>query len=177
MAVSEDFTLPAQPTSGSVVFVPLGGDGFTAPRFAYMLNKVALTGDVSGGAATITARMDLRFVSLVSYVTGQIQQGTSADAEHRFTLSSDFVAEQVSQGDITAISSTIAAFEIAKTWFPAPVLLPGGNLSASERSRIIMKFLNVDDDVYEMAALIYCFDIRVREETPMGPLLWARGAT
>lgn len=178
MSVASIFQLPTQPASGDAVVVPLGGDGFKAPRLAYMVNKFAVTGDASGGNAQLTLEMDPRFVCVVGYVTLQVKQATSTDSEFRMTISSDFVAEQVDQGDQTAISSTIAAFEFARTWIPAPVALPGGfgTSGASNTPRIVIRMLNVDTDVYEMAALVYCFDIRAREIFSMGQILEQRGS-
>lgn len=126
---------------------------------------------------TLEIEMDPRFVSLVSYLCGQVQQGTSTDREHRMTVSCDTMAEQVDQGDVTSIASTIASFEWGHTWEPRPALLPGGITGgSSETPRATWKMLNIDGDVYNLSALIYCFDIRAREVYGTGQLLWGRGS-
>ncbi len=178
MSVSDTFQLPNQPTTGDAVVVPLGGDGFKAPRLAYMVNKYSVTGDATAGSASLELEMDPRFVSVVAYVTLQVIQASTTDSEFRMTISSDFIGEQVDQGDQTAISATIAAFTFARTWIPAPVLLPGGfgTVGNNNVPRITMKMLNVDTDDYQLSALIYCFDIRAREIWSSGQLLFNRGS-
>lgn len=156
--------------------MPLGGDGFSAPHAAYSIVGAAVTGDASAGAATIRVNMDPRFCSLVSYVTLTDSQASAADAEQRITIS-DVSASRVPrlafQGDVTAVAATISAQSIANTWYPGPLILPGGSVGPF----IAGIMTNVLADVYGMDTFIYLFDIRVRELTPMGPLLWARGAT
>lgn len=177
MAVASTFTLPAQPAVGTLTYVPLGGNGFTAPHAAYAVQNFRLTGDVSGGSVKGTIVLDNRFCSLVSFVSFRIGQGTSADADYRLVVSSDAGGVQIPQileSDLlTAISATVSTSTINHTSVLTPMMLPGaGNVGS-----IQLEFLNVDDDDYRISALIYVFDIRVRETTPMGPLLWSRGAT
>jgi hypothetical protein len=50
--------------------------------------------------------------------------------------------------------------------------MPGGPSDPNVRFEMV----NVLADVYSMHLLVYLFNIRVRELTPMGPLLWARGS-
>ncbi len=49
MAVSTTFTPPAQPTAGNLTYVPLGGDGFSAPLAAYAVQDFQDIGDATGG--------------------------------------------------------------------------------------------------------------------------------
>ncbi len=176
MAVSESINLPSQPGVGSVSYLPLGGDGYTAPFAAYQIIQWEITGDASGGAVVFGASMDMRYTSLVGFVNSHVQQQTAADADFRFHLSGDTFAEQAFSGTATKISGTIAGATVQKQWNPTPFIMPGG-VPGSSLPRIAARWLNVDGDVFELNALIYLFNIRVREVTPMGPLLWARGAT
>ncbi len=175
MSVSESVTLPAQPTTGSVSRVPLGGDGYTAPSAAYAIRGHAVTGDAGGGTATLTINCDDRFCSLVAWVSAGVNQGTSADAEFRRIITSAQglgIPQLAENGLATAV---VAAFgvEVQSLWNPPPVILPGG----PDVGRLSYAFTNVLNDVYTLQAYIYLFNIRVRETTPMGPLLWARGST
>lgn len=177
MAVTTTFTPPAQPTTGTLTYVPLGGDGYTAPQAAYAVLNHAVVGDATGGAATVLIEMDPRFCSLVSFVSFAVLQATSADIDYRLTVGISTGGTQIpahqESGVVVAISSTVSNAEINKTSAVAPMMLPG----AGQAGRISLSFLNVDTDTYRVSALIYLFNIRVRETTPMGPLLWARGAT
>jgi len=172
MSVSLQFTLPAQATTGRVKYIPLGGDGFQAPFAAYAISGVTLTGDAGGGSASINCTLDNRYVSLVAYSTGAINQVSSADVDHRFRIVADGAPVLVSAGTIEAISADVSAATINRTWQPPPVLVPG-----SVPANLVHDWLNVLNDDYKMHAYIYLFDIRVRELTPTGPLLWSRGST
>lgn len=173
VAVSSTVTLPAQPTAGNVRYIPLGGDGYTSPFAAYNLVGHAVTGAAGGGAAVLTCIMDDRFVSLISYISVADVQAVSADADVSIVLTAAEVGmpTQALSEAVTAISAVVNVGTIRRTWTPPPVLLAGG----SKRGQITFSMVNVDTDVYSMSALIYLFNIRVRETTPMGPLLWARG--
>ncbi len=163
--------LPAQPTVGTVDYVPLGGDGLTAPFAAYNVKAMSDTGDATGGAANLTVRMDPKFCSLISYCKGGVNQTSSADADFRFRITADKHATAALSGVMTAISATVNGNTVQRTWFPPGILLPGGDKNAL----LGMSFLNVDTDLYQLDLLVYLFNIRVRELTPMGPLMFARG--
>ncbi len=174
IAVVETLVLPAQPATGSVNYIPLGGDGFSAPNGAYAVNNFSLTGDATGGLLTFNVTMDNRYCSLVSYATGLIGQVTPTDAEFRTILRSltgNAVPEIVHAGIREAL---VAAFvvEVNELWSVPPVILPGG----PDVGQLSWNWVNADGDSFSLDALIYVFNIRVREMTPMGPLLWAKGA-
>jgi len=153
--------------------VPLGGDGFTAPKFAYAIRNFLQTGDATGTFVQFRINMDERWCSLVAFAEFTIAQATSADAEFQFSISSDKSAELIDSGLQVAVNSSVSGLEIGHTWAPPPLVLPG----AGDNARIGLQVLNVDTDVVRLSAYVYCFDVRVRETTPMGPLLWARGST
>jgi len=171
VSVTETFQLPAQPTDGEVEYIPLGGDGFTAPKFAYMIRNAAVTSDGTAGTTRVEIEMDQRYSSLVSFITGQVQQVAQADIEVLFQLSGDHVPLQLFQGDVT--HTVLSSAEIGFTWRPFPIILPGGTTPTPPN--VNFRVANIDLDVVRVSSLVFCFDIRVRELLPMGPLLWARG--
>lgn len=173
ISVTATFTMPDQPAAGTLDRIPLGGDGFTAPLAAYSIQGNRGTGDAGGGALFVQAIMDQRFVSLVAYATLQLQQATPGDVDIRMSIGGLRQPAQLLQEPIVATSSTMSAQTITKTWTPTPYLLPGGGVQPD----LLFTVANVLADVLSMDALIYLFDIRVRELTPTGPLLWARGST
>ncbi len=173
MSVSATLQLPSQPTLGELTYTPLGGDGLLAPFAAHVVNGFRVVGDASGGNATLEVLLDTRFCHIVAFVATQITQATSADADVRYSSgSSDRAATQVHGIVVPALSALINAATIANTWNPAPQVLSG-----LDAPNIRLGFVNVDTDTYFLEALIYLFRLDVREKTPMGPLLWARGAT
>lgn len=162
--------------AGGVVHrTPLGGDGFVAPMAAYIVDNMLLTSSATGGASTIQVNMDERFCSLVAYVTVSMSQAIQVDIEVRYRLDtaavSSPVATQVQNRDLLMIDWHTA--EINDVWTPVPVVMPGDGAGALVSAAVE----NLDTDTLRLSALIYLFDINVRNVTPMGPLLWARGST
>lgn len=177
MSVTETITLPNQPTTGRVHRVALGGDGYTAPHAAYVVDNFILTGDAGGGTVAHIIQMDERFCSLVAYVNLLSSQASSADADWVIGLDSNLangaIAPQLEGRVIAATSATVSSVTLASIFTPVPVVLPGAGAGAQINSNV----LNVLADGVRISALIYLFNVQVREVTPMGPLLWARGAT
>ncbi len=174
VSVNIALQLPDTPTDGTLERIPLGGDGFYAPTAAYAVTNVGVTGDGGGGTSRVTITMDPRFCALVSYMTFGIQQAISQDVAYRMIISdAKFrIPSILDQGVEATIGTTISAQSIAFTWEPVPVVLPGGPVLPIIQSTV----LNLADDVHDLSAMIYLFNIRAREMTPMGPLLWARGS-
>lgn len=177
MSVAETLTLPNQPATGIVHRIPLGGNGFNAPHAAYVVDNFALVGDAGGGNINQTINMDERFCSLVAFVNIALSQATPADAGWHIALDSNValgpVAPQTENLALTAIANDISTVHISHVWVPVPYVLPGAGGGGSISSQV----LNNLNDTMRLTALIYLFDVNVRQVTPMGPLLWARGAT
>lgn len=174
IAVAAAFTLPAVPgTGGTVAYVPLGGDGFRAPFAAYGIKTFAAVGDATGGSVVMTCTFDNRYCTLVSFATVQITQGTAADAGARLIIRGNTIPTTMFQDVITSVIDDVSAFQVAKEYAFSPLIVPGGG----ENGQLQASFDNVDGDLYFVDSMMYLFNIRVRELTPMGPLLWARGAT
>jgi len=173
ISISETLVLPAQPAIGATTYIPLGGDGYSAPFAAYSVQGFEMDGDVSSGVVSQIITTDERFCSLVSYVAGSINQATPANADFRQTISSPRQVPLMNNaGVVTALDAAFTA-ECNVMWNPPAVILPG----ATDIGTIVNIWENVLDDTFRMHCLIYLFNIRVRELTPMGPLLFARGST
>lgn len=172
VSVVESITLPAQPTTGTTRYIPLGGDGYISPFAASAVRGFALTGDASSGVIETRVNLDPRFVALVSFVTIQIAQGTAADADFRIDVFNDEAAI-VNSGAIESIASLINSNEVSRTYRPPANLMPGGDKTQFVRAQV----LNVNGDVFQMDLFVYLFNIRVREVTPIAPLLWAQGGS
>lgn len=171
MSIAQTLALPDQPALGDVNLVPLGGDGFTAPHSSYHVNTFEVEGDATGGTVTQTIRMDPRYVSLISYATLRMTQVNDTDEIVRFTISGGGFMPRVGCTRTLEHDPHLSTFEIFDTWVPAPVLAPGAGRTTS----LSVICDNNVNNLYFVDALVYLFDIRVREMTPMGPLLWARG--
>lgn len=168
MSVSETLTLPAQPPDGgSVVRVPLGGDGLQAPHSAYSVRAANITMDASSGIATMDINLDDRFCSLVSFVT-VVVDGNASDQVVKFQISG---ASTPSIIDHVLLTGFGGVAESANVWYPPTWVLPG----AGEVCDVRVIAANTDGDDMQVSLVVYNFDIRVRELTNIGFLGWSRG--
>ncbi len=175
ISVTESIVLPNQPSVGQLNRIPMGGDGQTAPNAAYALQAFELVGDAGGGKVGHVITMDNRFCSLVSWVQLANVQTTPGDVDFRFAMAGTGTNEVplLAEGGLAvAIAAAVSTSSINELWRPPPVVLPGG----PNVGFVSVDMLNVLSDVVRVSMMIYLFDIDVRTKTPMGPLLWARGA-
>ncbi len=154
-----------------VDYVPLGGDGFNAPFGAYAVKDFKQTGDASGGTVVFSINMDNRYTSFVSWLSVVVVQVAAADAEYRMFLDADRSAGASEVLDAVS-SSVLGANTISVVWRPPGMIMPG----AGAGSTCGTIWENVLNDQFRLDAYIYLFDIRAREKTPMGWLLWSRGS-
>lgn len=175
MAVQETFILPAQPAIGRAMYIPLGGNGFTAPHAAYHIVGAGIDCDVSGGSASVICQLDDRFVSLVSFWMFQ-SESAAADVDFRFTLAGGLSPIDVNQGTAAAVDADAGnGFRASASWIPPTVLMPGGAVG-SPSNRLTCHIPNVDGTKLACSGMIYCFNIRAREVIPMNVLLSGRGS-
>ncbi len=167
--------LPAQPVTGTVTYIPLGGDGYVAPMAQYNILGFALSGDASAGNALLQVKMDPRYTSLVPFMQAS-RQGTDLDAFVRMEVTAPgLTAVPVTFGE-TVVSSgaDISPNEIRATWQLPPQLLPGQR----DTPACVMVMDNIGvGETFRLSLMVYLFQLNVRQISPMGPLLWARGST
>lgn len=171
MTVTSKVELPAQPDSGTVQYVPLGGDGVSAPHGQYVVN-VANLGDATGGNNLIYVRPDPRWVTLVQFMQGKVT-GAAADVNVRFSITG--------VGNIlVGHNAVLANVDLAPTsienmgmWVPPMWLIetPGGGLANLDRPFLSLVGANVDGDTNTLTAFMFVFDRRVRELTPTSVIL------
>lgn len=77
MSVSTTLTLPSQPGTGTLTFIPLGGNGFTSPRSAQLVT-VELDSDASGGTNKITVITDPRWENMIVWMAMELDSSTAA---------------------------------------------------------------------------------------------------
>jgi len=168
MSVAFAVTIPTQPVTGALVYIPLGGDGFSAPQSAWGIVASTLAGDVSGGQAGMDVTLDDRYTSLVSFVAPQVNMGTEADLEVQMRLVGNTTPNMVE--NITLVAAAITS-DAAGLWIPPAWICPGGDQVCT----VSFVAPNTDGDTLVLSLLVYNFDIRAREVTPSGILNFARG--
>lgn len=161
MAVTSDFTLPAQPPAGTAIWHPLGGDGWIAPKAAFSVNQT-LAMDASGGTATMTCRFDERFQNICVYVQ-TLTSALLAAVETEFSLVQRPTPPGLrARGFGTGLFMDTLGDDSLFTWSP-PVLL--------NQDRVEAVLVNTTGGTTALFAFIYMFNIRVYEETPLNVLL------
>jgi len=175
-AVTETIVLPNQPASGQVTRVALGGDGLISPMAAYAIKDFALTGDGTG-LVTHLVQMDPKFCAIVAYVTYTNLQATAADQDVRMTVGADEQARLLFAQTIQTLDADYKSAGIPTlnaTWNPTPLILQGG-VGFTNPPFIRMQVESFTGDVVQLSALVYLFDINVRNRTPIELLYRAMG--
>ncbi len=160
MSVVLEVTLPAQPASGTVEFLPLGGDGRTAPHSMFLVD-IQGTGDATGNHLRLTINRDQRFEQLCSYM--MLQNGSAAAVDYRMQVLTAGAARQINVG-ATKHATIDVTFTVASIIWAPPAYMLGDQWQ--------MATANVDTIVSRLKVLLYNFDIQASKKTPL-PLLLA----
>lgn len=160
MAVTSSVILPAQPDAGVVSWVPLGGDGVTAPLGYYEVD-LQLVGDASGGNATINITFDGRYTNLLSWANLKIFDDTAA-GEFSVDLTRSAAFNGLHQvGTYPGITEAVVTVNSAWLWYPPPLFFAGDG-----RLRVIQ--VNVDaTETYVVQAQVFAYDRDVRNRFNM----------
>ncbi len=164
MSVSSAVTLPNQPTVGTVFEIPLGGDGFTAPRSVYAV-EVTLTHDASGGNAGIIVTLDPRYTELVSYICCTLTSASTDPTPCQFVVlqNGDDVWTNVVNCQL------LGATAVGEVRPPGMLLVttPGGIPQAQVNQ------LNVDGDTTKLNMRIYNFEREMIRKVPISLAMFA----
>lgn len=163
MAVSVATTLPAQPAIGLNTYVPLGGDGWTAPHSVAEFS-ISSVGAAGGGNNTITLTFDPRFTSIVSYVR-LVNAGASAAIEMLLRMRPPLPRVQPQVEAFANQAGVLSLFtQNLFTWAPPP--LPHMGILEGVTT-------NVDGDTLSMMGYIYQFQVDVLQKVPLNFVLAA----
>lgn len=160
MSVSEVFQIPNQPTIGSVAWVPLGGDGVTAPIGYYEVDA-QIVGDVSGGNASVSCAFDPRYTNLLAWVNIKIDDDTAAGEFHMDLVRSAGVTGINVVGTFPGVTEGFAALNSCYLWYPPPLFFAGDG-------RVRFNAVNVDaTETYVMDLQVFAYDRDVRNRMNM----------
>lgn len=160
MAINESVTLP----DAVATYIPLGGDGLSAPFALYQIDKT-VAGDVSGGAITSNFVLDARYCSMIRWI-GMAIGGVNADVEYRISIGAE--TKMAITGTLVGVASTVSSEGAAGYWVPPQTVLPPGQTVSTG-------FTNVDGDTFRISMEVLLWNIRVRELSPWPYLMNAAG--
>lgn len=160
MAVATTLNLPEQPAVGLVSYVPLGGDGWTAPHSVFEVS-VASVGTASGGNNVVLVNFDPRWQSVVTYM-----RCTNSSASTTLEMFMELLQVH-NQPQLSAFANAVPVASIAgtvnlMTWAPPPI--PG-----MRRARMTTTNTNGDDLLFQF--YLYNFNINVLQKVPLNLIL------
>lgn len=158
MAIGEDLTLPDQPAAGSVVFLPLGGNGFLAPHSAFSID-MQITGDASGGGIAFRINRDERFEHLIQSMMLQVDGSAAIQYKFEVFRENDSLFINGGTSSVTTASGGDGAYQL---WTPPAMIDP---------SFWRLKVTNVDGVQVKFKCLIYNFNIEASKKIPLNVLL------
>lgn len=151
MAISTSLALQDQPSSGNVQYLPLGGNGYTSPQSAYVL-QMSVDMDASGGNIISHVTPDPRFLSVCQQLGWHNTDTTPGPVEAIIrTAGISFV------GTIT-LSGVNPAGTQTGLWLPPPFW-------HSDRWSLQVK--NVDTFNLTIRAILYNFKIDAIHKVPL----------
>jgi len=155
-------TLPAQPTTGTAVYRPLGGNGWTSPHALYTVNSQS-AGDASGGGNQNSVVLDTRFANIVN-IAQALFTGDTTTVDGELAIIGDQptgALHRVNCFGTLLFLSTLSDFGLL-TWSPPPVI---------GAQSVFGQLENVLGTIFHLSATIYCFQKRVFEEVPLNVIL------
>ena len=164
MSVEEILDLPNQPSSGTVTYEPLGGDGVVAPMAAYYVNNFAITGDASGGDASLEVNCDERFACLCALMSTAANGGSiSAGVGCQLSMRHGDPPPGILNIGITRTGDYISPDNRSRVhWNPDPIFGP---------HQVSARWDNVNGANFLLDVVFYLFDKNVEQITPLPQLL------
>ncbi len=159
MSVAASVTLPDQPANGTVVLLPLGGDGNSAPRSRYEVFAFAIAGDGSGGNAVLTLTLDDVYESLVMQVS--CFHNSPNDSENVFQLVSRKNAVAINAVTAHLLAEAGPTSRALAIWCPPPLI---------NVTEVNLTTPNLNTETYQMSVTILNFNKRASERTPLNIL-------
>ncbi len=166
MSVSATVSIPGV----GATFVPLGGDGYSAP-FGMNLVDIDIAGDASAGSAQLQVDMDDRYCASVTLI-GMAVAGSNDDQQFRIAFSANAAGSSLRHGvtgTLVGIAVAISTEGAMGYWVPPATVLPPG-------TTVHIQLLNVDGDSFRYSLEILLWNIRVRELSPWPYLMGAHGS-
>jgi len=161
------WTLPAQPATGSAVFIPLAGSGRPGPLGYYQINA-SLDDAATTGYNSIQCFFDLRYCHVVSHIAVDKTQATVANAvwNARVTPTQAWMVDLVGYDDLTNIDPQIS-----------DVRVPELEIVDGDGTTYIQSIIeeNAIGDTHTMKAVIYVFDKNIRNTVPLQLILSSLG--
>ncbi len=146
-------------------YVPLGGDGRSAPMGCYFC-RAEIAGDASGGNASIIINYDTRYTNLTAYLNLMIAVDAAAGdfLLGTFTGQGASAAQPQIVGTIPQVATAVNTNNGTFLWYPPPVFY-------QQEGQAFAVVPNVGvGETYKLAIEVLVFDPDVRRLTPL-PLL------
>lgn len=161
MSIFQSVVLPSQPVAGSLEYIPLGGDGLTAPQSAWFMD-MQITGDATGGAIRAVVLRDDRFEHILQFMSVETDSATAVsyrmDIFRGAKASSAQAFHNVGTTQLSSVTGHVLACQL---WTPPAVIGP---------VQFEAKVPNVDTELFKFKLLIYNFQVDASKRVPLNIL-------
>ena len=178
MSKNVEYQLPgALPgPSDSVTYIPLGGDGWSAPQSAYSV-YLKHQGDSSGDEFSLEVAFDPQYTSLVQYMSFNAQYGAAVNdfavrTALRVTKRDEVVQKTWQYSEASLDQSVVPQFGYNDVWEPPGLMLSSNSNAGFDLNPRIALVANNDPACNLTLSLrVLNFQKRAREEVPLNVLL------
>ncbi len=178
MSVATAITLPVTPAAGSVVYTPLGGDGFSGPKGCYSVRDLQVVGDGSSGSASISVSMDSRYANVIAFATWASDETQSIDKPVTWMVSLNSLESLVHTTDVPIGPGASFNSKVQGVcWSTPPQLLQ--NVGLDGAPPVLSAFMANDNPgvTYFLSTLLYCYNVEARYVVPPAYFFANRGST
>lgn len=162
MSVTATLQLPEQPSIGRTIIRPLGGDGYTSPMSAYLVELFSVVTDASGGTASLNVLLDPQYESIINIAQCTIT-AAAASADLRFDF---FSRANSASGTFGLEIPGTASFDAdtgAQCMLTPPPIFDVGRISVVSD--------NIDAQTFRLSCVIFNFKRDAAQVTPLAVLL------
>lgn len=168
MTILTTLILPAQPVTGLVSLIDLGGDGHHSPRYVQQFRVVG-EGDVSGGENIITVQLDQNYTALVNYLA--VASSSALAQAARFSVRPGPGGQDDVDANVTATDLGIG-ITMTAGWIPPPLVLQSKDNPLNENlPAVAFTVANTDAEDWTFKGSLYIFDKTAVFEHPVEMLL------
>ncbi len=161
MSVVTTVALPAQPGDGETRFIPLGGDGAVSPH-SYTTLEMTNTSDASGGKTQAEITFDPRWTQLLAWVGVSVTNSAAAvPVDYAIQQAGAAAQKYRASAALRAIPNFSA--DNQHLWYPAAELI----VTDGSARNVTVAIENIDTQELVVRMLVYNFDRRARERTPI----------
>lgn len=170
-SVTDSVQLPEQPAAGETLTTPLGGNGWSDPH-SRTFCSISLASAAGGGTNILIIRLDPRYTQLVAFASLGVSAGVADPITGRIELDCTLFETWIQGVSMPLRDTGSTGREHNAVWTPPALLCSAEpNTDSTQPPRVRTIIPNVDGETANLQLVVYNFDKRARELTPIALLL------